>query len=84
MPRHRPTLEQYRQWRLRHYGDGTPRADDDLSFLLAALLSTRRGTQAVRRRDRLEAKTLRPQHTAPAIKDADYLHRAYGQRRGHR
>lgn len=82
--RHRMTLEQYRIWRHEHYWDGTPRPADDSSFLLDALLSTRRGAIAVRNADRRRAKQERPQHTASPNADADYLHHAYGTRHGHR
>lgn len=80
----RREFEVWRAWRREHYGDGTPRADGEPSFLLDALLSTRSGAIAILRSDRREAKKSRPQHTPPALKDADYLHAAYGRRKAAR
>lgn len=82
MPRrHRMSLAQYREWRALHYRNGDPR--DELGWLMRKMLATRSGVIAMLRVDRREAKVGRPQHTPPAIKDADYLHRAYGRRHGH-
>jgi hypothetical protein len=80
MSRRRADLDAWREWRRAHYFDGDPRGE--VGYLLDLLLSTRRGAIAVLRSDRREAKRARPQHTPPMIKDADYLHAAYGRRRG--
>lgn len=84
MTRRRMTLNAWREWRRAHYPDGEPRPTDFLGGLLAHLLSTKSGAIAVLRSDRREAKKSRPQHTAHAIKDADYLHADYGRKRGAR
>lgn len=80
--RHAMSLAEYREWRRKHYSDGTPRTEDEISYLLGLLLETKYGTIAVLKRDRLEAKYARRQSTPPSIKDAQYLHVAYGRKRG--
>jgi hypothetical protein len=82
MARRRPSLNAWREWRRTHYADGEPRPAANLSWMLTSLLATKGGSISLLRADRRNAKKARPQHTPPAIKDADYLHAAYGRRRG--
>lgn len=82
MVRRDNSFERWREWRRSHYTNGDPRNGfDELGPLMVQLLSTRKGAIAVLQSDRRWAKAARRQHTPPTIKDADYLHQAYGRRR---
>jgi hypothetical protein len=75
-------IREWAEQRRKFYMDGTER--DDLGAILERLLSTQKGARALKGAERRWEKRDRKQHSYPWGHDADYLHQAYGKKRGKR